>query len=255
MTTGKPGSNPPQKLICETCKEPFYRKVTKSYLPLFCSRKCSNESRVLVDIPCPICETMFKPNVIDIGRVRKQYCSAKCAWIAQSGKPSPKRTPKHIRDLVTQEYPQKGPDELSEILNMPKDTIQRIAYSEGVKLDKKVRQKTYKNVIKRMTGPNNPNWQGGTTYKEYGDSWPEQRIKTLKRDNYTCQVCFEFGNTVHHIKPRRFFENVDDSNDLSNLITLCDKHHVPVEIGKIPCPIPKQQAEILETCPLLQAWS
>ncbi len=68
----------------------------------------------------------------------------------------------------------------------------------------------------------------------------ENRKKALKRDKNKCQVCFKKGKVVHHIKPRRLFneDTINDANKLFNLITLCDKHHVPVEIGKIPCPKP-----------------
>lgn len=61
----------------------------------------------------------------------------------------------------------------------------------------------------------------------YGVGWTEARRETLERDNYTCQVCGveNESNHVHHIKPRREFDDVSDSNTLDNLITLCNSCH------------------------------
>jgi hypothetical protein len=67
----------------------------------------------------------------------------------------------------------------------------------------------------------------GTGEQEYGADWTESRQETLERDDYTCQVCgFEDeSNHVHHIKPRKDFDNVSDSNTDDNLITLCASCH------------------------------
>jgi hypothetical protein len=61
----------------------------------------------------------------------------------------------------------------------------------------------------------------------YGSGWVEARQETLERDNYTCQVCAyrDKSNHVHHIKPRRKFDDVSKSNTLDNLITLCNSCH------------------------------
>lgn len=235
-----------RKFTCKYCKRTFERSThgdRKHYD--FCSRSCSNKSRVLKKIPCPLCKTLFEPAVVDNGGVRRKYCSIKCANAAKRGKPStnPKTHSKEERDFVKTHYPEKGADWVSEKLGHTKKSIYMLANKIGVRLNKDVyRVKVHDAAKKYMTGEKNPNWQGGVTCDEWGDNWQEQKRAARKRDDYRCQVCGYFSRhiTVHHIKPRRLFAgNMNDANVLSNLICLCDKHHVPVEVGKIPCPTPK----------------
>ena len=54
-----------------------------------------------------------------------------------------------------------------------------------------------------------------------GTDWEEQRKKALDRDNHRCRKCKKFTNKVHHI---RKWHQIHD-NSLSNLISLCDRHH------------------------------
>ena len=67
--------------------------------------------------------------------------------------------------------------------------------------------------------------------KEYGPNWTKQRRKCLERDEYTCRVCgvedteLDRGVAVHHITPRRMYDDNWEQNELSNLITLCPSCH------------------------------
>ena len=72
----------------------------------------------------------------------------------------------------------------------------------------------------RMSGPNNPHWQGGASFEPYP---PEFNI-TLKRrlrerDDHTCALCGGSGRDVHHIDGNKA------NNSDSNLITLCRSCH------------------------------
>jgi len=70
----------------------------------------------------------------------------------------------------------------------------------------------------------------GTGENYYGESWTQKRRETLQRDNYRCRVCYQWGQPhVHHITPRREFDDVDESNTLDNLITLCPSCHMTLE--------------------------
>jgi len=82
----------------------------------------------------------------------------------------------------------------------------------------------------KKKGEDNPAWKGG--YEDYyGDNWIEQRRKIRQRDNYRCQSCGihedEYGQelSVHHITPVREFEQVEQANELSNLVSLCRSCH------------------------------
>jgi 5-methylcytosine-specific restriction endonuclease McrA len=76
----------------------------------------------------------------------------------------------------------------------------------------------------------------------YGENWPNQRLKALRRDDFTCQKCGHEGKQVgrrkrwtvavhHKVKIKNFASTRDGTidyeraNDLSNLITLCPKCH------------------------------
>lgn len=82
------------------------------------------------------------------------------------------------------------------------------------------------------SGENHPNWKGGIDDSiDYGKKWDIQREKALERDNYKCVVCgrknkdLKHHLNIHHIKPFRKTQN----NNLSNLVTLCPKHHSELE--------------------------
>lgn len=87
------------------------------------------------------------------------------------------------------------------------------------------------------TGEGNPMWAGGSTV--FGENWREQRQKRLERDGYRCVICgvtqeahrdaHGCGLHVHHITPRRTFDDPDRANRVSNLRTLCLPHHNMVE--------------------------
>lgn len=53
--------------------------------------------------------------------------------------------------------------------------------------------------------------------------WKKCRKSVLLRDGFTCQVCFEAGLDVHHIK--KVNEHPELAYELTNLITVCKKCH------------------------------
>lgn len=91
------------------------------------------------------------------------------------------------------------------------------------------RSKFWKERKEEMTGPNHPNWNGGTGNApyplEFNDSLKE-RIK--KRDNYTCQKCGSMDKLcVHHIDYNK--QNCSDDN----LITLCNRCNLSVNFQRV----------------------
>ncbi len=80
-----------------------------------------------------------------------------------------------------------------------------------------------------------------------GGGWNSQKKQSRKRDRYQCQICgvtktrMDEGLPVHHIVPFRLFGYVPGKNNnhlianqLDNLITLCNKHHIGYCEGKPP---------------------
>lgn len=63
----------------------------------------------------------------------------------------------------------------------------------------------------------------------YGADWPQQRQAALARDEYRCRFCGapegESPHHVHHKKPLRAFNSLQEANRLDNLVTLCPTCH------------------------------
>jgi radical SAM superfamily enzyme YgiQ (UPF0313 family) len=81
-----------------------------------------------------------------------------------------------------------------------------------------------------LTGPNNPNWQGGISRDPYPPEFsPYYKRKVKKRDGYTCQLCGTQDRNnlcIHHI-------DYDKANsDPCNWITLCNPCNARVNFGR-----------------------
>ncbi len=70
---------------------------------------------------------------------------------------------------------------------------------------------------------------------DYGSDWGKISVLTRKRDAFRCQHCglpeSDGFHHVHHITPFRKFDNAEEANDPSNLITLCPRCHHLAEQG------------------------
>jgi len=78
-----------------------------------------------------------------------------------------------------------------------------------------------------FNGGNNPNWQGGISFEPYSPEFNEKlKNKIRERDNYTCQLCGEYGRDVHHID----YNKKNCSPD--NLITLCNRDNAKVNFNR-----------------------
>jgi len=77
--------------------------------------------------------------------------------------------------------------------------------------------------------------------ERFGTNWREQREKALERDDFECRKCGdEESLQVHHRKPRYTYRDsdvleIEESNRLHNLVTLCKTCHWGVEADE-PCP-------------------
>lgn len=65
-------------------------------------------------------------------------------------------------------------------------------------------------------GEKSNNWRGGISFEPYPTIWTKKLKRSiLKRDHYTCQLCYKYGNVCHHIDYNK--QNCEPNN----LITLC----------------------------------
>ena len=83
----------------------------------------------------------------------------------------------------------------------------------------------------KISGPQNPNWRGGTSSERErvacSEEYKKWRKEVYKRDGYTCQVCGNHAGRniqAHHILPFSAFPEYRQEPE--NGITLCvDCHH------------------------------
>jgi len=84
------------------------------------------------------------------------------------------------------------------------------------------------------------NWKGGVSFRNerqfyWQIEWKTLRDAVFKRDDYSCRICIAQSRRVvaHHIIPRREAPNL--ALDPTNLITLCDAHHIFFERSNPIC--------------------
>jgi len=72
------------------------------------------------------------------------------------------------------------------------------------------------------------------------------KIKILKRDNYTCQICGETNRLSIHHKDRNKMNSKEE-----NLITLCGRCHGLVTMGKLDCELPEINLDVFKPVKIL----
>ena len=90
----------------------------------------------------------------------------------------------------------------------------------------------------------NPNVSGWGYQRGINYGFANSRAHALDRDNYTCQHCGAKNTRleVHHI----LFRSQGGSDDLDNLITLCEKCHNNLHHGKIELKIKGKKKSLLK---------
>lgn len=264
------GRRKPQvKKVCPICNNTF---KTASPQKLYCSPKCRQKAQIAkakIRNNTPILHLCERCGAEFFGNPRMRFCSDECRLASHKEKTSKsitltceycgcqfERPPAHI--MPGRQYCSKECHD--EDQRDPTTWVARICEFCGEEFETRIWQIDYRgnggkycsNDCKHAamsithTAEGNPNWTGGhSQYVYYGPNWHSQRRKALKRDDYTCQVC---GATdylhVHHIKPFATFNYITGYNDnylkanrLSNLVTLCQCCHKPVECGLIDLPV------------------
>lgn len=173
--------------------------------------------------------------------VECKVCGKKMKWIQNT----------HLKqhNMTKEEYKEKFPGALLKDANMTKvlsdtrgnKTERKTCLKEGC--ENKVRGKHNKFCSyscassHRVETGENPIVKSGEENAAFIDgksaSGKTQKRKAYERDNKCCQKCktelTEKRYGVHHIIPRRLFEDFREADKLINLVTLCGKCHKQVE--------------------------
>jgi predicted nucleic acid-binding Zn ribbon protein len=233
---------------CENCNGP---------LPKFAKKFCNDECRLERDrkdrkadreaLACPICGD-------PLGPMRKKFCSEKCNLEDIS-----RRNAKLTEDDYHSNCQQCGDPIAPPKLKFCSDgckTKHLNTQKREKRLDEKGRycedcgeelplgkSRFCKQECRRRWHNRKTNENGRVNMKT-GYLWYTLAEAIRERDNHECQYC---GTTktrgtrrhdVHHIKPRKSFDDVNLANYPHNLVTLCESCHKGVEFGTKTCPEP-----------------
>ena len=219
---------------CEECGAPFIENYPGRR---FCSKACRLAHGWIDRDPtkhsifvCEWCETQFDHYTYRKRRFCCQHCANKFAAI------QPKPSARRPENFVTKPCEHCGK--------------QYTVHKAQVKLRNSrfcSHECQYAAMSEERRGPLNPHWTGGTWKAvDYGQNWPSQRRKAVRRDGHTCQVCgyCSGGDKIldaHHIRPIKDFDgDWESANKLVNLIALCRNCHALVEKGAVACLAPME---------------
>lgn len=195
---------------CIFCEEEF--KTTPSEDKVYCSNECyrKDEYNTIVK-ECQFCGDEF--SCYDRSDRDRKFCSRRCSCN--------QRTEDSLKVLKC--------DNCGEEFEVQKAKERRFCDQQCYI---EFRQD---NLVIDVSGSNNSQWVDDDVPIRYGKFWSLAKKKVLRRDDFQCVVCgdgkSEIGKLpdVHHIKPRRAFDDLSNSNKVENLVCLCPKHHNLVE--------------------------
>lgn len=217
-----------QEYECKRCGDSFTGQTKND--PVYCSRSCSGTDTSAgtgsdhhnyserVDVTCAECGNTKSviPSVYDS---RDQFfCDNDCRHDWLTGR--------------TQEDQHERTTVYCVTCGTPKSVYPHEAKNQERHFCDKQCYGTY--ISETRCGKNHPNWRDDTD-TERGDEWDKIREIITERDNYECINCgisekrVTRSHDVHHINPRRNFDDVNNSNFSLNLITLCRSCHMKLE--------------------------
>lgn len=162
--------------------------------------------RTMIDRECAVCGATFQVAPSRLKHGRGVHCSKECQYIANREKLATGDRTTLVCIGCGNEF-----DRLNSWLKKGKGM--------GKFCSRECRDEHWKGEL-------NPNWQDGSGVYKRGPHWHSIRRAVLKRDNYECQECGSKDDLhVHHKIPFRMFEDADEANHESNLITLCPPCH------------------------------
>jgi len=225
-----PNWKPKESLTCEWCGNKYEVWPSKVEDSRFCSRGCHtnwlHDTYSGEDSPhsnrktktCEHCgeEFDYPASRDDTGEYERTYCGPEC----------------HRQHLV--ENPDRHPNH---------SKVQKTCKVCGKEFEVKPTRADAQfcstrcwgaHISNNWVGHNHPNWEGGRV-PYYGENWLRMRRVVRNRDCFRCQRCGTHEDEcdtelhVHHIVPLREFDEPEEANTPSNLVTVCASCHGKVE--------------------------
>ncbi|MFB6233450.1 MAG: helix-turn-helix domain-containing protein [Haloarculaceae archaeon] len=115
--------------------------------------------------------------------------------------------------------------EIARKLNSSHPTVKEALIDHGIEI---------RSLSSELSGEKHPLWKGGQ--EPYGKGWTEEkRENVLDRDEYCCQSCGKSNEDhiektgqslhIHHINPAREYDDPEERNKMSNLVSMCSSCH------------------------------
>lgn len=201
--------------FCQLDFHPLYGRPKQKY----CSTDCYLKSRwgeKHTPTPCPICG---KPANSTGGR-NQIYCSQECHCQSKTGKPNPGRS-----NLVTKTCDCCGKEVTRPASNFHSKATFCDTICMGI-------YQSQNNI-----GEAHPRYRGYPA--PYGAGWKAIKARIIARANNKCERCHKRKpRDIHHKLPVRYFSNLDEANEDSNLLALCLKcHKIEHRILRISMPL------------------
>ncbi|WP_135535372.1 HNH endonuclease [Halostella pelagica] len=216
-------SDPMVTKTCQYCEEEFELKKyrAESDLAKYCGRSCAGKAKTGEEAnrweggpPDEICEWCGKEFESTPGNPNR-FCSLDCEgeWRSNSFKGENHPNWDSSKKIVDCEW---CGNEFREQTGNPNRFCSRICKHEY------------------QASPDGWTWKGGP--QPYGEGWNDKKKAEVRsRDGHKCQSCglsqeshldqYDFKLHVHHITPARKFDNSEERNAMTNLVTLCIRCH------------------------------
>lgn len=179
-----------------------------------------------VELTCIVCSTIFNRPPSQATNGRGKYCSHKCKDSTQNN-----HTVVSCLQCGT-EFKLRPID-----AKRNKKFCNRICYfasdqsKEHLKIMNKKSPKNFWVGKKRpeMTGEKNPLWKGGVGSERHNAmgqiEYKQWRTAVFTKDNYTCQICEQYGGVLHADHIKKWSENEELRYAVDNGRTLCVPCH------------------------------
>lgn len=202
---------------------------------------------------CDWCGKEFNRSGSWASRTKKHFCNVGCRTKYQIGKDLPKETREKIGKAhkglhagkKNPMYGKKGEDNPNYGMKRSKECRKKISENNRRRTvteetKKKIRdalvgRKLSSETIKKISGKNHSNWQGGVPKHiealRLSKTYRNWRTKVFKRDNHICQICGANEDLVaHHIS--NFTRHPKLRFEVDNGIALCRSCHTKLHRNK-----------------------
>jgi len=241
-----------EECTCKECGDTYLVRPAKTDRSSFCSTKCMNAWQTTefegdgnpnwdggkVQFDCDYCGNTVLRKKADVSNGRN-FCSTACTGLWKS---------ENLRGEYAPGWD--GGEKKSVCENCEVTYTVQQCREDSRFCSYKCRGEWHS---RNIVGKDHPLWkEKSDKIQVYGSNWREVQEAVRSRDDGVCQMCNTISedraHNVHHIIPRKLFKKwskvvddveVEDSNVLRNLITLCDSCHGRVENGRTRSPVPE----------------